>query len=125
MMRIFKIFAKQNGFITYDHLKKIFIAAGISDWEKILKELSPEKMAQIKQQQAAAMGPGMMPPGMPPQGMMPPGMDPSMMGGQPPKMPPQGPPQGMPPMGPPMQNMPQFEDPAIAQAAAMMLGGAR
>lgn len=29
-MRIFKIFAKQNGFITYDHLKKIFELIGFS-----------------------------------------------------------------------------------------------
>lgn len=29
-MRIFKIFAKQNGFITYDHLKKIFELIGFN-----------------------------------------------------------------------------------------------
>ncbi len=28
MMRIFKIFAKQNGQITYEHLKKIFELIG-------------------------------------------------------------------------------------------------
>ena len=29
-MRIFKIFAKQNGYINYDHLKKIFEIVGFN-----------------------------------------------------------------------------------------------
>lgn len=88
-----------------DHLKKIFIAAGLSDWEKTLKEISPEKMQQIKQaamqaqamppqdpmaaMQAALGGGGAMPPqgGMPPQGM--PQGAPMQQPGQPPMMDPQ------------------------------------
>ncbi len=30
ILRIFKIFAKQGGFITYDHLKKIFELLGVN-----------------------------------------------------------------------------------------------
>jgi len=35
LLRIFKIFAKQQGFITYDHLKKIFelIGFGLNESE--------------------------------------------------------------------------------------------
>lgn len=30
LMRIFKIFAKQQGFITYDHLRKVFELIGFN-----------------------------------------------------------------------------------------------
>lgn len=87
----------QNG-MEYDeaeHLKAIFIGAGITDWERILKELSPKKMAQMQQM----LNPE------------PPMNDP--MGGM--GMPPQ--PQ-MPSMEPPM-----FQDPQIAQVAQQLLAG--
>jgi hypothetical protein len=141
-----------------DHLKKIFIAAGLSDWEKTLKEISPEKMAQLKQaanqagpmpsaggadpmaQMAALMGGGGgMPPGGAPQQGMP--MPPQNMGAQPGQAPMMDPaqaqmlqqqmqqPQPQPmqqqiPMGPQLQQMPNFEDPQIAQIAQQMLAGA-
>ena len=143
-----------------DHLKKIFIAAGVNDWEKTLKEISPEKMAQLQQaaqqataqaQQGMAADPnaaammGAVQGGMPQQQqqqgmpindpsmsqqqpMQQPMMDPNMaqQGGVP--MQPMAQPAAMPsqiPMGPQMQQMPmpQFEDPAVAQIAAAMMGG--
>jgi hypothetical protein len=109
-----------------DHLKKIFIAAGINDWDKVLKE-NAALMQQVKQAQM--------------QPQQPPGMDPNALaqaaaGGQIPQGPPPGmapgpmmPPQGAPmPQGPPMapspQGMPQFEDPQVAALAQQMLTGA-
>lgn len=93
-----------------DHIKKIFIAAGITDWEKVLKEISPEKLAQIKAAQAAqaaaaqpAMPPG--PPQMPDAGGLPPQMP--MDGGMPPQL---------------MPEVPVFQDPQIAGVASQLFG---
>lgn len=134
-----------------DHVKNIFIAAGISDWERILKEMSPEKMAELKAKLTAAAQPpampGMMPGQMPPQDPMAqmaaqmqqppmpmggaPQMQPQMpmQPGQGQMMPQQLPPEMMQqpqPMQQPMMaqagGQPQFEDPDIAAAAKMMLG---
>jgi len=123
-----------------DHLKKLFIGAGISDWDQILKE-SPALMQKMQQ---AKQGGQPAPNGQPP-------MDPSALAaaaaagqipaGPPQGMPPQGAPQGMPqapmqpvqpqmmpaPAGPPMGPQmagPQFEDPQIAQLAQQMMAGA-
>lgn len=133
-----------------EHLKKIFIAAGISDWEKILKE-NPALIQQLKQQQQAQAAQGQQPqPGMDPNSMMaaiaggqvPAGM-PMQPGQGQPGMPPQGQPQQpqpmqqpqqpmmppqqqqpMPPQGPPQGGgMPQFEDPQVAAVAQALLGG--
>lgn len=92
-----------------DHLKAIFIAAGITDWERILKEMSPEKMAQVKQMMQQQQAPQPTPAG--PQTMMP--QAPSAM------------PQPQAPVPPqvPAPNMPAFQDPQIAAAAQMMMGG--
>lgn len=130
-----------------DHLKKIFIAAGITDWEKILKE-NPALAKQAVQQTAAGangqpqpggqppMDPGMlaaalaqgaqpnpMPqPGMMPGGPMPPPAAPA------PQPQPQPAPQPMPAPMPAMAaqsalapQMPQFEDPQIAAFAQQVL----
>lgn len=99
-----------------DHLKAIFIAAGINDWERILKELSPEKMAQLAQQAAQAQGQQMgAQPGMPGQ------PQPGMPQGQPGMQPQPGPQGAM----PPQVNAPQqaFNDPQIAAVAQQILGG--
>ena len=121
-----------------EHVKSIFIAAGISDWERILKEMGPEQMAKMKQammaqqQQMQAQAQMGQPPVDPAQQMA---AALQQAGGQ---MPSQGMPQQppmqqpMPPQQPMMQpgpqlspQMPQFEDPAIAQVASQLLGGVR
>jgi hypothetical protein len=110
-----------------DHLKKIFIAAGINDWDKVLKEKAA-LMQQVKQAQMQPQQP-QQPLGMDPNalaqaaagGQIPQGPPPGMAPG--PMMPPQGPPMGGPPMPAP-QGMPQFEDPQVAALAQQMLAGA-
>lgn len=114
-----------------DHLKMIFIAAGINDWERILKEMGPDQMAKMKeqmmaQQQAQAQA-GMGQPPMSPQDQM----MAAMQGAGMPQPGPQavGVPMAAPqaqPMGPQLSpQMPAFEDPAIAQVASQLLGGVR
>lgn len=102
----------------FDHLKKIFISAGITDWEKILKELPVDKRAQAAMmaqqvQQQQQQEPAMDPNAMMQQLMMQQQMQPPM---QQPPMPQQAPaPQPMPGQG--------FEDPQIAAVAQQMLRG--
>lgn len=112
-----------------DHLKKIFISAGITDWEKVLKELPFDKQAQLKQQmqqqqQMAAQQPQQ--PGMPGPGGIPPEMLAALQQQQ--MQQPQAQPQMMQqPMQPQQPQVapqfPQFEDPAVAQVAQQILGG--
>lgn len=112
-----------------EHAKQIFIAAGLPGWEKILTELSPEKIEQLKIQadeaalkeaearQAAMMGAqqgAVQDPNAPP--VLPGGGMPPIMPGQGGQMPPM---QGQTPQLP----FPAFEDPQVAQVAQMMLGG--
>ena len=126
-----------------EHLKLIFISAGITDWERVLKEMGPEQMAKMKQamlqqqrqmQAAAAQGQPPMDPGAQmaaamqgggmPQGNvgMPPQAAPVQVGAQAVGVP-MAAPQG-PPVGPQLTpQMPAFEDPQIAQVASTLLGG--
>lgn len=142
--------AKGVEYDEHDHLKKIFIAAGITDWDKILKE-NPALLQKMQQTKAAnggapqPSGPGMDPTALAAAqagGQLPPELMAALQqgGGQ---MPPQGAPQGPPqqpmapqmpqqPMqqqpgpqfGPQMQPGPQFEDPQIAQLAQQIMAGA-
>jgi hypothetical protein len=105
----------QNGeeYDEAEHAKKIFIAAGIADWEKIIKEMSPEQMQAMQQQQMMAEQQAQMQAqaqqAQPDQQAM---MDPSMM--QPQQMPQD--------MGQ-QQDMSAFQDPEIAAVAQQILGG--
>lgn len=117
-----------------DHLKKIFIAAGISDWEKVLKEISPEKMQQLKaaaQQAGPAAQAGLGAPGGDPAGALTAALAQAQAaGGQPmPAGAPAGPmpqapmqpvqPQQMPaPAGPPMG--PVMQQPMPPQAGGVL-----
>jgi hypothetical protein len=141
--------AKGVEYDEHDHLKKIFIAAGISDWDKILKE-NPALLQQMQQSKAANGGaPQPQGPGMDPAALAASasrrssylqGMPAEMQGGGMPQGAPQGQPQQPmqpmmpqqpmqqqpmqgPPMGPQMQPGPQFEDPQIAQLAQQMMAG--
>lgn len=116
-----RLAGKQLEYDEGDHLKALFISAGISDWEKILKELSPEKVAELQAQAEAEaqaqQQAQMQPPVDPMQQMMA-----QMQGGMPPPQPPQPMPQPEPQPMPPQQG-PQFEDPEIAAVAQQLLGG--
>lgn len=109
-----------GGTLKYDedeHAKSIFIAAGITDWDRILQEVSPaQAMAQATQQPQPAQ-PGMVQPG-----AVPPGAQQAlpMPAGAPPQAPPQPGPQ---PISPPA-GAPGFQDPAIASVAQQLLSGA-
>lgn len=93
-----------------DHLKKLFIAAGVTDWEKTLKELSPEKIRQL---QAATAQAQQQPPAGDPMAAM---MAQMGAGGG---MPAPGP--QMPPQGPPMDpQQPQMDPAMMAQIQAQM-----
>jgi hypothetical protein len=106
-----------------EHLKKIFIAAGISDWEKILKE-NPALIQQLKAQQAGKPGPD---------GQPQPGMDPnspckrspaakSLAQPMPqPGMPPQGPCLKQ-PMQPQMPQQPMQQQPGPPMGPMMQQG---
>lgn len=121
-----------NSGMEYDeaeHLKLIFISAGITDWERVLKEMGPEQMAKMKQammqQQQQAQAQAQMGQPMDPQAQMMAAMQ--QQGMMPQGMPMQQPmPQQMPQPGPQLSpQMPQFEDPAVAQVAQSILGGVR
>jgi hypothetical protein len=117
-----RLAAKGQEYDEGDHLKKIFIAAGISDWEKILKEISQEKLQQMQQQaqaeqqaQAQAQQQAQMQQQMPMQDPM------AQMGGMPQQQPMMQPPPQQAPQ--PAMAGPQFQDPAIAAVAQQLLGG--
>lgn len=112
-----------------DHLKKIFISAGITDWEKVLKELPVDKQAQAKQmmqqQQMAAQqpqgpaGPG----GIPPEMLAALQQQQMQQQAQAQQMQQQPMPQQPMPQQQVAPQFPQFEDPAVAQVAQQILGG--
>jgi hypothetical protein len=110
----------QNGeeYDEAEHAKKIFIAAGIADWEKIIKEMSPEQMQAMQQQQMMAEQQAQQ----------------QQQAAQMQQQAPQDP--GMAPQEQPQQQMPQdmgqpqdmsqqspFQDPEIAAVAQQILGG--
>jgi hypothetical protein len=125
-----RLAAKGLEYDEADHLKKIFIAAGISDWEKTLKEISPEKIKELQAQAAAGGAPVPGDPNAPAAGDPVAAMAQALTqgGGQPMQqqpMPPEAQPQ--PQMQPdPSQLQPQFpsfEDPDIANVANQILNG--